>query len=69
LNARKREKTPKKPPKLKRAWHEKHRMPAKATLEQRIAWHLEHRKHCSCRPIPAKLAEIMNARGVVIEMA
>jgi hypothetical protein len=40
-------------------------MPANATLEQRIRWHLEPRKHCSCRPIPAKLAKTMKARGVL----
>jgi hypothetical protein len=54
-----------KPAKLNRAWHEKHRMPIRATLAQRIAWHLEHRKHCACRPIPAKLAAVMKARGLL----
>lgn len=53
------------PPKLNRAWHDKHRMPAKATIDQRIRWHLEHRKHCSCRPIPEKLAATMKARGIL----
>jgi hypothetical protein len=42
-------------------WHLKNKMPVKATLEQRIKWHMEHAKHCKCRPIPAKLlAEIKN---------
>jgi len=36
-------------------WHRNNRMPKNATTEQRIAWHLEHRKHCDCRPIPKKL--------------
>jgi hypothetical protein len=60
-----RESEPMKPPKLNKAWHEQHRMPANATLEQRIRWHLEHRKHCACRPIPPKLAETMKARGLL----
>jgi hypothetical protein len=51
--------------KFNRTWHEKNRMPAKATLEQRMRWHLEHRKQCSCRPIPAKLAETMKTRGLL----
>jgi hypothetical protein len=51
--------------KLNRSWHEKNRMPTNATLEQRIRWHLQHRKHCTCRPIPEKLAETMRARGLV----
>ncbi len=41
--------------KINKAWHETNRMPQNATLEQRIAWHLEHQKHCQCRPIPEKL--------------
>jgi hypothetical protein len=53
------------PPKLNRAWHAKHRMPAKATLDQRIQWHLDHREHCGCRPIPAKLAAAMKRRGLL----
>jgi hypothetical protein len=54
-----------KPPKLNKTWHQKHRMPRGATLDQRIRWHLEHRKHCGCRPIPARLAEAMRARGLL----
>ena len=50
---------------LNKDWHAKHRMPAKATLEMRIKWHLAHRKHCACRPIPAKLAEAMKGRGLI----
>jgi hypothetical protein len=37
------------------AWHQKHRMPPRATMEQRVAWHREHAKHCACRPIPASV--------------
>jgi hypothetical protein len=51
--------------KLNRSWHEKHRMPKNATLDQRIRWHLAHRKNCSCRPIPEKLAEMMKTRGLL----
>ncbi|HEY1861010.1 MAG TPA: hypothetical protein VGG61_11680 [Gemmataceae bacterium] len=52
-------------PTLNKAWHEKHRMPANATGEQRMQWHLARRKHCCCRPIPAKLAEAMRAKGLL----
>lgn len=45
--------------KINKAWHETNRMPKNATLEQRIAWHLEHQKHCQCRPIPEKLLHII----------
>jgi len=53
------------PPQLNKTWHEKHKMPAKATLQQRIRWHLQHSKHCGCRPIPAKLAEAMQSKGLL----
>ncbi len=51
-------------PKLNKEWHLKNRMPEKATLEQRIAWHLEHAKNCGCRDIPEKLKEEMKKRKI-----
>jgi hypothetical protein len=47
-------------------WHRKNRMPRNPTVEQRIEWHLEHQKNCSCRPIPRKLSEEMERRGIEI---
>ena len=41
--------------KTNKEWHATHRMPKNATTDQRIAWHLEHQKHCQCREIPQKL--------------
>lgn len=41
--------------KLNAAWHKTHPIPPRATLEERIHWHLEHSRHCACRPIPEKL--------------
>lgn len=41
--------------KLNKEWHLLHRMPENTTLQQRIAWHIEHHKNCSCRPIPKKI--------------
>jgi hypothetical protein len=43
-------------------WHQQHPMPKTPTVEQRITWHLAHQEHCRCRPIPAKLKELMAAR-------
>jgi hypothetical protein len=40
-------------------WHERHVLPKRASLEQRIAWHREHQAECACRPIPARLLEQM----------
>jgi catechol 2,3-dioxygenase-like lactoylglutathione lyase family enzyme len=45
--------------KLNARWHATHRMPERATLEQRIAWHTAHARKCGCRDIPPRiLAEI-----------
>jgi hypothetical protein len=49
--------------KLNRDWHQSHKMPSRATLEQRLQWHWEHAKNCRCRPIPVKIAEEMKKRG------
>jgi len=50
--------------KLNRAWHEAHPMPAKPTLDQRIAWHLDHSAHCGCRPIPRLILAELAWRGI-----
>ena len=34
-------------------WHRKRPMPPKATMAQRVAWHVAHAKACGCRPMPA----------------
>lgn len=48
--------------KINKEWHLKNRMPKNPTLEQRIEWHLNHAKNCSCRPIPEKLKAQIKAR-------
>ena len=40
---------------MNKLWHEKNLMPQKATLDQRIQWHIEHQKHCACREVPKSL--------------
>ena len=49
---------------MNKEWHEKHKMPKNPTVDQRIAWHLDHAKNCSCRKIPGKLSEEMKKRGI-----
>ena len=50
--------------KLNKEWHLVHPMPKNATMEERIAWHLEHSKHCACRTIPEKIkAEIQKRKA------
>ncbi len=50
--------------KINREWHLKHKMPKNPSIEQRIAWHIEHQKNCSCRKISGKMAEEMTKRGI-----
>jgi hypothetical protein len=40
-------------------WHERHPMPKRATLAQRVAWHRAHQAHCACRPIPERLLPLL----------
>lgn len=42
--------------KLNKEWHQLNPMPKKPTLEERLAWHLEHSKNCECRKMPEKIA-------------
>ncbi|WP_341900852.1 hypothetical protein [Fluviicola taffensis] len=50
--------------KTNKEWHEKNKMPKNATFEQRVKWHLEHLKNCSCRPIPKGLLNEMEEKNV-----
>lgn len=52
--------------KINKEWHLAHPMPPKATLNERIAWHLEHTKHCNCRELSPKLKEEMKKRKIKI---
>jgi hypothetical protein len=41
---------------LNREWHLSNRMPRNASLDERIAWHVEHAQNCTCREMPPKIA-------------
>jgi len=47
-----------------RLWHEQNRMPKNPTPQQRVEWHVEHAKHCQCRPIPARVLALIEATDV-----
>jgi hypothetical protein len=34
-------------------------LPPNPTIDERIAWHLEHAKQCGCRPFPPRLIAAM----------
>jgi len=48
--------------KINRDWHRLNKLARNATLEQRIAWHLEHAANCGCRPMPKGIADEVMAR-------
>lgn len=50
---------------INREWHLKNRMPTNPSFEERVQWHLEHQKNCSCRPIHQKLLEEMKKQNIV----
>jgi hypothetical protein len=45
-------------------WHAVHPMPPRATLDQRVTWHVAHAKACGCRPMPASVIAELTRRGV-----
>jgi len=51
--------------KINKAWHDKNKMPANPTFEERAKWHKAHQRHCACRPIPAKLLQEMKANRMI----
>jgi hypothetical protein len=52
---------------INREWHLKNKMPKNATFEERVNWHREHNKNCTCHHgFPKKLEEEMKKRKVKI---
>jgi hypothetical protein len=49
---------------LNRDWHLAHKMPQNPTLDQRVAWHLDHAKNCSCRKLEGKILDEIKKRGL-----
>jgi hypothetical protein len=48
--------------KINKEWHQANRMPPNPTIEERLAWHLEHAKNCSCRKMPANIAALLQKK-------
>ena len=45
-------------------WHKKHKMPSAATVKERVEWHLEHTRNCSCRPFPKGLLSELSEKQI-----
>ena len=46
-------------------WHERNKMPKNPTLDERVKWHLDHSKNCSCRPLAGKILEEIKKRKLL----
>lgn len=51
--------------KINAEWHKAHRMPKNPTLDQRVEWHLDHSKHCSCRKLEGPILEEIKKRKLI----
>lgn len=50
---------------INKAWHEAHKMPPNAKIDERIDWHMAHAANCGCRPIPDSVLKAMDKRGLL----
>ncbi len=46
------------------SWHEKHRLKMPSTLSERVRWHEQHSRHCSCRTdLPKTIVAALKKQG------
>ena len=43
-------------------WHLKNKIPKNPTLDQRVKWHIEHARNCSCPPLNGEIMEELKKR-------
>ena len=51
---------------LNREWHLMHKLDRKASLEERLSWHLKHAANCGCREMPPSIRRELEARGLSV---
>jgi NAD(P)H-flavin reductase len=49
--------------KLNASWHAAHRLPEKATLDERVRSHQAHAAACGCREMPKTVLAALEKRG------
>lgn len=52
--------------KINAIWHKVNRMPKNPNLDQRVNWHIEHAKNCTCRPLHGKILVELKRRGIKV---
>ena len=50
--------------KINKEWHLQNKMPKNAKLDERVKWHFEHSKVCTCREMPKAISEEIKKRGL-----
>ena len=51
---------------INREWHAMHKLGRKATLEERLHWHIKHAANCDCRDMPPTIRRELEARDVLV---
>ena len=51
--------------KINKDWHDAHKLPRTANLEQRLTWHLKHAAACGCREMPPTIRRELESRGLL----
>ena len=51
---------------INKDWHLSNKMPQKPTLEQRVKWHVEYARNCTCRPLGEKILAEIKRRSIKI---
>jgi hypothetical protein len=47
---------------VNKEWHDEHRLPRSATVDERVVGHREHAEVCGCRPMPPTIVEELAKR-------
>ena len=50
---------------MNKEWHKANKLPQKASVEDRIRWHLAHAGKCGCRPVPKSLVAEIKKRKLL----
>jgi len=50
---------------MNKEWHKANKLSQKASVDDRIRWHLAHAKKCGCRPVPKTLLTEIKKRKLL----
>jgi len=51
---------------INKDWHLVNRMPKNSTPDQRVKWHIEHVRNCTCRPLGGKILEEIRRKSIKV---